>query len=81
MSAVVCVVDGKHLYPDGKLRRPNLTDEQKQEIRELYCKGQRLLAEYHRNYTIGAIGKEYNRSKNGIWIIVNGLNEVECERI
>ena len=80
-SSVVCVVDGKHLYANGKLRRPNLTPDDHREIRELYCKGQHLLAERSRHYSIEAIGRQFNRSKNCIWALVNGLNELECEGI
>lgn len=79
MNNIVCVVDSRHLYANGKLRRPNLTPEDRQEIREMYCKGQRLLAERSRHYSINAIGREFGRSKNCIWALVNGLNELECE--
>ena len=75
----IATVDGMHLYSDGVLRRPNLTKQEKREIVELYCTGQKLLAEYHRHYTIEAIRAEYGRGKNTIWAIVNGLNEFECE--
>jgi len=81
VSEIAATKDGMNLYSNGVVRRANLTDEEKQEIRELYCKGQRLLAEYSKNYTIAAICEEYSRSKNTIWAIVNGLNEFECEGI
>lgn len=81
MSEAIKLPDGMHLYPNGDVRRPNLTEQDRRDIREAYCKGQRLLAEYRRNYTIMAICEEYGRSKNCIWMIVNGLNEFECEGI
>jgi len=81
MAEHVKLADGNHLYTNGVIRRPILTAAEKDEIRELYCKGQRLLAEYHKHYTIPAIGKEYGRHNNTIWAIVNGLDEFECEGI
>ena len=81
MAEHVKLPDGMNLYTNGVIRRPNLTTVEKDEIRELYCKGQRLLAEYHRHYTIAAIQQEYGRGKNTIWAIVNGLDEFECEGI
>ena len=81
MAEHVKLPDGMNLYTNGVIRRPIMTEAEKDEIRELYCKGQRLLAEYHRHYTIAAIQQEYGRGKNTIWAIVNGLDEFECEGI